>query len=96
MEEFNKYRRAMNNIALDINEGVIYSTRLTGFMNDLNTLDELVDRSMPKKVVLVNNWYKCPSCGGLLAFNVKGLCIDCQNIFCGGCGQKLDWGEDKK
>ena len=58
-------------------------------------LASLIEKDTPKKVELKNNAYICPNCGGIMTFKHKGMCVSCQNEFCGGCGQRLDWSEIK-
>ena len=84
----NKYQEAFDNI--------YSSTRIDDcFCHfdecDLDILKELVEKEEPKKVILSNSRYRCPNCGGILAFDYTGICLECQNVRCGGCGQALDW-----
>lgn len=52
---------------------------------------ELSARNFPDIPDETENAYLCPRCGGILAMKSKYLCIPCQNKYCGGCGQHLDW-----
>lgn len=54
------------------------------------TLQELVDKEQPKKVVhihVLKQFGVCPMCN----FNVN---IRNHNVACGNCGQALDWSKE--
>lgn len=55
-------------------------------------LQELVDKSIPKKVININNtefeMYKCPNC------HVKFI-SDGIEKYCDECGQAFDWSNDE-
>ena len=96
----NKYKSALDNIALDINEGVIYSTDLVRMLDDLNTLQELVEKATPKKVVDIDTYIDfgegytgysgiCPTC--------REWCYDNHDsCYCGGCGQAILWSQEEE
>ena len=77
----NKYQKALDNVSAEWGT----SDR------DIDILQELVEKETPKKVILSNSRYRCPNCDGILAFDYTGICLECQNVRCGGCGQALDW-----
>lgn len=55
-------------------------------VNALNIAIECMEKQIPKKPNFVKKeyfkFYKCPSCGSVTL-----------RLFCGECGQKLDWKE---
>lgn len=56
-----------------------------------DTLQELVDKETPKKVLNKHKEYCFPS-----AYRLSGICPNCKNHvdeskYCSRCGQKLDW-----
>lgn len=91
-KEMNKYDEAIGNIArycCDYRTGIFPPQH--ELHGELDILMELVEKEEPKKVILSNSRYRCPNCGGILAFDYTGICLECQNVRCGGCGQALDW-----
>ena len=98
----NKYQVALDNIWLDINESVIYSTDLERLMKDLKTLGELVDLAIPKKVNNKENHYvfetyelshvsgDCPNCGKVIYYDEYEI-----SNYCPNCGQAIDWAKRK-
>ena len=59
-------------------------------------IDELVKKSVPKKVIEIETVYKCPSCDTYLLFKHENMCLRLENTqtYCSSCGQRLDWGEE--
>lgn len=58
-----------------------------------NTLQNLVDKETPKKVIHKHKEYVFPS-----AYRLSGKCPNCknhvdENKYCNICGQKLDWSD---
>ena len=55
--------------------------------------EKLVDKATPKKPIIINSpsygyiEFECPNCHHITLSNFRRL-------YCGECGQKLDWGED--
>ena len=84
----NKYEEAIDNIYSLAHTSDYYHDYDE---KDLDILKELVEKETPKKVILSNSRYRCPNCDGILAFDYTGICLECQNVRCGGCGQALDW-----
>lgn len=99
----NKYQEALNRLktAPSFMGGtlkyIIHSiNREELLMKDVNTLQELVDKETPKKVVEKEimcwlnsepHYYgKCPNCNGAIKNN--GI------VYCPRCGQKLDWSDE--
>lgn len=78
-----KYQEALN----------VLKDYIFGFDDELNTLQELVDKATPKKPIKSNNplfdyMVFCPACNKSMSF---------KNYYCGSCGQAVDWsGEDDK
>lgn len=67
------------------------------FDNNLTTLQELVDKETPKKVLIVNDEYVCPGClnGDRLSTYERECYPHYDNPRCGECGQALDWNDDE-
>lgn len=59
-------------------------------------MDGLISRDTPQKPVETEDAYLCPRCDWILAMKSQYLCIPCQNKYCGGCGQHLDWSDFKE
>ena len=84
----NKYETALSSITFTMHLRV--KPKYLGRCEDenLDILEELVEKSIPKKPKLIeycDGFFKCPKCNGLIRF--------CQN-YCDCCGQALDWSED--
>lgn len=65
--------------------------------DDIEVLQELVDKATPKKVRYENApkpsmayVYSCPNCGRMLGVNCKPTYIN----YCDECGIKLDWSDE--
>lgn len=67
----------------------------------INTLQELVDKSTPKKIIIKDikcSYIKfriyCPTCGKIVdrTNNPYGNMLDVK--YCDQCGQKLDWSDE--
>lgn len=93
-EEMNKYKEALDeikNIVLDKSgDGYHTAKYLQNFYySSCETLQELVERATPKKLVATRHTRRCPSCNRQMS--------DINNAhpnmkFCPNCGQALDWG----
>ena len=62
-------------------------------IKDILTLQELVDKQTPKKVINKHKEYVFPK-----KYRLSGLCSNCKNHvneskYCHNCGQALDWSE---
>ena len=89
----NKYQEALNkirNIVLDESGDGYHTQRYLQdfYYSSCETLQELVERATPKKLVATRHTRSCPSCN-------RQLC-DINNAhsymkFCPNCGQALDW-----
>lgn len=47
----------------------------------------------------VNNWFRCPRCNGIVGerrFVHKRIIDQRTKQFCEKCGQKMEWGQEKK
>lgn len=90
----NKYQEALReigNIVLDKSgDGYRTAKYLQNFYySSCETLQELVERATPKKLVATRHTRRCPSCNRQMS--------DINNAhpnmkFCPNCGQALDWG----
>ena len=74
----------------------LYYSDDSKFHQDLDVLQELVDKATPKKPLkLEEGKYTCPSCS--MAFtlktSIKNMFVN--NRYCDVCGQALDWSEDE-
>lgn len=88
----NKYQEALNKIKTEFWEWYGWDH----CEEETNTLQELVDKETPKKVVekeimcWLNDkphyYAKCPNCNSAVKNN--GI------IYCSQCGQKLDWSDE--
>lgn len=98
MSDKNKYQVALDNILLDINEGVIYSTDLMRLLEDLKTLRELADKDTPMEPTKKEDIYD--SCEYVYT---RGVCPNCKEWivstdeyevfnYCPYCGQAIDFG----
>lgn len=81
----NKYQEAMNYLWKSYDENKIYGIASRGY---LDTLQELVERATPKKLVATKHTRRCPACNRQMS--------DINNAhpnmkFCPNCGQALDW-----
>lgn len=67
-----------------------------GYTYRIDKLDELVKKSVPKKVIEIETIYKCPICDTYLLFKHENMCLRLENTqtYCSSCGQRLDWGEE--
>ena len=55
-----------------------------------------LEKQIPKKVVKNGKRsYKCPCCGESAKTETGDSFIDYRLDYCDGCGQKLDWGDEK-
>ena len=93
----NKYQEALSSILFTLHLRV--KPKILGNCEDenLEVLQELVDRATPQKVIftehdittltdqfrIITRWNNCPVCSA----NVKGN-------YCHNCGKKLDWSEE--
>ena len=88
----NKYQEALDNL-IKIETERTFKRIGTFFHPNCDTLQELVDKETPKKIVQkqVKHWidYHCPSCNHKLR-------RDTQYKYCPHCGQKLDWSEENE
>ena len=85
-----KYKEAYQNIIKCNCEGCTCES--------MKVLEELVEKAMPKKVVDIDTYIDfeegytgymgiCPVC--------REWCYDIHDsYYCGGCGQRIDWGEE--
>ena len=84
----NKYQEALDSIVNNFGECEVGSRYYDlYFFKDINILQELVDKEMPKKVVkwkLAQPETRCAKCGA-------GL--ERMHDYCWGCGQKIDWSD---
>ena len=60
---------------------------------------QALEKQIPKKPIIKQgkycNAYHCPVCNGYIrSINTRIEVILDENIFCGVCGQKLDWSDD--
>jgi predicted SprT family Zn-dependent metalloprotease len=92
----NKYDTALYRIrGLILENGKIVENFST---SDVKTLQELVDKETPKKILEVSKEeyelsgykYCCPICGQLVGTITKDGNIE-PDDYCCSCGQKLDW-----
>ena len=68
-----------------------------GYTYRIDKLDELVKKSVPKKVIEIETVYKCPSCDTWLLVKDKDICpkyMDKHN-YCPSCGQRLNWEDEE-
>lgn len=96
----NKYQEALDNLkeptdawsssqlqmAENFEEPIVYKHQ-----EDIDTLQELVDKSKPKRIEIWNGQYSCPNCKKLF-FPITS--IGFPKKFCDDCGQALDWSDD--
>ena len=59
-----------------------------------------LEKQIPKKPIIKQgkycNAYHCPVCNGYIrSINTRIEVILDENIFCGVCGQKLDWSDEE-
>lgn len=90
----NKYQKALWNIIQMLNDNI----PTDNYGQDLNILQELVDKTIPKKLAIKYfknygyDYLTCPTC-----FDVKiskddfDTTIFYKGKYCGECGQALDW-----
>ena len=89
----NKYKEALDeikSIVLDKSgDGYRTPKYLQNFyFSSCETLQELVERATPKKLVATRHTKRCPSCNRYMS-DIKNAH---KNIkFCPSCGQALDW-----
>lgn len=94
----NKYQKALNRLCI---APMRFGEDLyDGYKEEIDLLQELVDKETPKKVKLKlqNDYVECHYvCSYELAFCPKcGLKNDFNNNYCPNCGQKLDWSDDNE
>lgn len=93
----NKYQEALD-VIVDRYE-YLYINKLHESGNHIDdleeywTLNELVEKSKPKKPIVVSNEFdmlsfECPNCH-------KKTYTNMIRKYCGDCGQKLDWGDQE-
>jgi hypothetical protein len=90
----NKYQKAFWNIIQSINDN--RPTDDCG--QDLNIIQELVDKATPKKIAYVkifgNYVSTCPTCTcGVFSKDDVGNPIMYKAKCCANCGQELDWSD---
>ena len=92
----NKYQEALNNIKTEPKEKDYYGDEIPFFKEDdedIALLQELVDKSTPKKVTQFehegNMYCWCHECDHVEMIRE----IDFMN-YCPNCGQKLEWPSD--
>lgn len=61
---------------------------------------QALEKQIPKKPIIKQgkycNAYHCPVCNGYIrSINTRIEVILDENIFCGVCGQKLDWSDEE-
>lgn len=89
----NKYKEALDeikSIVLDKSgDGYLTPKYLQNFyFSSCETLQELVERATPKKLVATRHTRRCPSCNRQMSHINNAH----QNMkFCPNCGQALDW-----
>lgn len=76
-----------------------YNEAMQKLNEAVETLDELVTKSIPKKINLegdkTDNWYFCDRCGEeLLSMGSLKLTKNYYN-YCPHCGQRLDWSDEE-
>lgn len=89
----NKYQEALDNLSNEV-FSMFPTYDLEGLADDTRTLQELVDRSIPKKPVRETetglSYEACPKCGSLAMDDSDyGTAHD----YCPNCGQALDRSE---
>ncbi len=90
MEE--EYQKALNKVrdAVSFSDDEFGESKTSSNLDEeLNLLEELVDKETPMKVCGDGEDHMCPKCN-------EYFCIcEVQNKinYCPNCGQKLDWGE---
>lgn len=101
----NKYQEALNRIktAPSFMGGTdLYKTHLNSserFLQDIATLQELVDKATPKKIkkpmsVEDMGYYSCPVCDGCHYNPLDDMSWRLSKAnYCPECGQKLDWSD---
>lgn len=80
----NKYKEAFKKIK----DVVVFNKNYSEHQNNLEDIEELVDKTVPCKPIYDKHYsydFKC-KCGG----HVRGY-----EDFCHNCGQALDWSEDE-
>ena len=65
-----------------------------------NVAIQVLEKQIPKKPIIKQskycNAYHCPVCNGYIrSTNTRIEVILEENIFCGVCGQKLDWSDEE-
>ena len=104
--EENKYQEAFSEIANIVEDEMAdgyYQPRTLRdyYYSAFNTLQELIDKSIPQKVIKTTRKeymkhggykHKCPNCGNMVGTITERLEID-QDDYCCSCGQRLDWRE---
>ena len=93
-----KYTEAISSIYFTMHNRVKPKTLGHCEDNNLEVLEELVDRATPKKPInqstpLVRQGY-CPNCKGeLRKLGGRNEVVIEGQLYCGSCGQALDWSE---
>ena len=63
----------------------------------VETFQPLVDKTTPKKPIVINEEICCPNCKSpnRLATYESYLALNYDNPHCGDCGQAIDWSKDE-
>ena len=87
----NKYQKSLDRIKM--NYPIMLMSNPPKEAEEIQVLQELVELATPMKPTETHCSYNCPTCGSIQTMKYEGMCIECQNEYCGKCGQKLDWSE---
>jgi hypothetical protein len=93
----NKYRKALGDIVETsvyklTQSNLVDKNALIGscFLEQTKTLNELVDKEMPKKPIILEKqfyYFECPNCHDKTTLGEPKRCCE--------CGQLLDWSKDE-
>lgn len=50
-------------------------------------------KSIPKKPIVEVGYRYCPTCGEVVLSTIEQIKNEYNHDHCGGCGQRIDWGE---
>lgn len=100
MKMENKYQVAKSNIVNTLVRQIGYEAYKNLYSEDFDTLQELVDKTTPKKPIISypmgDCYYTCSCCGNLLiekriVISSSGKKLIKDFAYCSKCGREMDW-----
>lgn len=97
----NKYQYALDNVKIApsfMGGNDEYRRHLDSavpFLKDIATLQELIEKETPRKVLIKGTVIQCPKCFTIFPYvtGPLGPCVT-STEYCPECGQHLDWSDD--